>query len=85
MSGSSDEAIVKKLVVQTKEETKEMIKSDSGTEIAKPILKNLVPKFRNNKLKYDPHQIISNLVAQNNGPFKNLHDQAKIFDRICTL
>ena len=31
------------------------MESDSGTEIVELILKNLVPKFGDNKLKCDPH------------------------------
>ena len=54
-----------------------MIESDSGKEIVELILKNLVPKFGNNKLKHDPHQIIHKLRIQNNGSFKKLFAQAK--------
>ena len=54
-----------------------MMKSDSVVEIVELIPKNLVPKFSNNILKYDPHQIISEIHAQNNRSFKKLHVQAK--------
>ena len=46
------------------------------------IIKNLVPKFGNNKLKYDPHQITSKLRIQNNGSFKKLCTQAKDISHI---
>ena len=41
------------------------------------ILKNLLPKFGNNKLNCDSHQIISKLRIQNNGSFKKLHSEDK--------
>ena len=63
--------------MQTKEEIHDMMKSDSGMEIVGLILKNVVPKFGNNKLKHDPHQIMSKLRIQNNGSFKKLCAQAK--------
>ena len=44
--------------------------SDSETEIVELTLKNLAPKFGNNKLKYDPHKITSKLRMQNNGSLK---------------
>ena len=68
-----DENIVGKLTVQTKEEMQDMMKSDNVIEIVELILKNLVPKFGNNKLKYYPHQIISELNIQNNGSFNKSH------------
>ena len=43
---------------------------DSGIKILELVLKNLVPKFGNNKLKHDRHQITSKLRNQNNGSFK---------------
>ena len=46
-------------------------------EIVELILKNLVPKNGNNKLKHDPHEIISELRIQNNGSLKKSHAQAK--------
>ena len=59
------------------------MKSDSGTETVEKILKNLVPKFGNVKLKHDPHQIMPKLRTQNNGSFKKLHAQEK--DISCAL
>ena len=73
MNSASDENIVGKLTVQTKEEMQDMMKSDSVIEIVELILKNLVPKFGNNKMKHDPHQIMSKLRIQNNGSFKKSH------------
>ena len=49
------------------------MKSDSGSEIVELILNNLEPKFGNNALKHDPHQIMSKLRIQNDGSFKKLH------------
>ena len=71
VNGASNEDIVGKLAVQTKEEIQDMMKSDSRTEIVELILKNLVPKLGNNKLRYDPH-IISKLRIQNNKSLKKL-------------
>ena len=51
--------------------------SDSGTEILEIVLKNLVPKFGNNALKHDWHQITSKLRIQNNTSFKKLCAQAE--------
>ena len=51
--------------------------SDSGTEILEIVLKNLVPKFGNNALKHDWHQITSKLRIQNNTSFKKLCTQAE--------
>ena len=68
-----DENIARKLTVQTKEEMQDMMKSDSVIEIVELILKNLVPKLGNNKLKCYPHQIISELHIQNNGSLKKSH------------
>ena len=59
--------------MQTKEEKHVMMKSDSVVEIVELIVKNLVPKFGNNTLKCDPHQIISELRIQNNRSFKKSH------------
>ena len=64
-------------MVQTEQEIQDMIKPDSRIEIVELVLKNLVPKFSNNKLKYDPHQIMSKLRIQNNGSFKKLHSEDK--------
>ena len=64
-------------MVQTEKEIQDMIKPDSRIEIVELVLKNLVPKFSDNKLKYDPHQIMSKLRIQNNGSFKKLHAQVK--------
>ena len=54
-----------------------MMKSDSGTEILELVLKNLVLKFGNNKLKHDRHQIISRLRIQKNSSFKKVCTQAE--------
>ena len=77
MNGASYEDNFGKLALHAKEEIQDVMKSDSGIEIVALILKNLVPKFGNNKLKHDPHQIMSKLRIQNNGSFKKLHAQAK--------
>ena len=77
VNGASDEDIIGKLAAQTKEEVQYMMKSDSETEIVELILNNLVLTFFNNKLKCDPHQIISKLRIQNNGSFKKSRAQAK--------
>ena len=63
--------------MQTKEEIQDVMKSNSGREVVELILKNLVPKFGNARLKHDPYQIASKLRIQNNGLFKKLHAQAK--------
>ena len=55
MSSASDEDVIGKLATQTKEEIKETMKLDSWIKILELVLKNLVPKFGNNKLKHDPH------------------------------
>ena len=52
-------------------------KSESRTEIVELILRNLVPKFSDKKLKYDAYQIASKLIMQNDGSFKKLNAQAK--------
>ena len=59
------------------------MKSDNGTEIVELIPNNLVPKFDNNELKYDPHHIRHKLIMQNNGPFKKLNAQAKDVRSLC--
>ena len=54
-----------------------MMKSDSGREILELVLKNVVPKISNNKLKHDRHQITSELRMNNNRSFKKLCAQAE--------
>ena len=53
-----------------------MMKSDSGREILKLVLKNLVPKFSNNNLKNDRYQIKSKLKMHTNISFKKLYAKA---------
>ena len=83
MSVTNDEDIIGKLAVQNKEEIQDMIKSDSSTEIVWLIIRSLVSKFGNNKLKYDPHRIMSKLRIQNKGSFKKSHAPEKYVR--CTL
>ena len=53
------------------------MKQDSGTDTVEEILKNLEPKLGNNELKFDHHQIISNLRMQNNESFEKSNAQSK--------
>ena len=53
------------------------MKLDIGTEVLELILKNLVPKFGNNKLKHDRHQITSKLGIEINGSFKKVCAQVE--------
>ena len=69
-SSAREEDVIRKMETQTKEEIKDMTKLDSGIEILELVLTFLVPKFGNNKLKHDRHQITSKLRNQNNGSFK---------------
>ena len=63
--------------MQTKWEIQDMIESNSGKDIAWLILKNLVPKFGNKKLKHDTRQNICKIFIQKNGSFNKLNTRAK--------